>query len=198
LARDALQDTPNGVQYSTVPTALMRQGNFSELLPGTVINNVLAGTPFPGNIIPATEQNPVGLKYLNAYPAPNVPGKILDNYVLEPQQVQNFDDFDVRVDWNATQNDRIFGRVSYAEDNEVSGTFLQGLPAGFGSGTQFNYDRGAVAGYSHIFSPVLLNDLRLNFQRTDFGYVPPYGMNRFRPTWEFPMPTPVRCWAAVR
>jgi hypothetical protein len=169
------QDTPNGVQYSTVPTALMRQGNFSELLPGTVINDVLGGTPFPGNIIPQTQQNPVGVRYLNAYPAANVPGQILNNYVLEPQQVQNFDDFDIRTDWNATENDRVFGRFSYAEDNEVSGTFLQGLPAGFGSGTQLNHDRGAAAGYTHVFGPTLLNDLRLNFQRTNFGYIPPFG-----------------------
>jgi len=129
------QDTPNGVQYSTVPTALMRQGNFSELLPGTAINDVLTGNPFPGNIIPQTQQNPIGVRYLNAYPSANVPGQILNNYVLQPQQVQNFDDFDLRTDWNASDNDRVFGRFSYAEDNEVSGTFLQGLPAGFGSGT---------------------------------------------------------------
>jgi hypothetical protein len=169
------QDTPNGVQYSTVPTTLMRQGNFTELLPGTVIQDVQSGSPFPGNIIPASLQNPVGLKYLNAYPAANVGGKILNNYVLEPQQVQNFDDFDIRMDWNATQADRVFGRVSYAEDTEVSGTFLQGLPAGFGSGTQFNHDRGAVAGFTHVFSPVMVNDLRVGFQRTNFGYLPPYG-----------------------
>jgi hypothetical protein len=169
------QDTPNGVQYSTVPSALMRQGNFSELLPGTVINDVLTGTPFPGNVIPQTQQNPIGVRYLNAYPAANVPGQILNNYVLQPQQVQNFDDFDVRTDWNASDNDRVLGRFSYAEDNEVSGTFLQGLPAGFGSGTQLNHDRGAAAGYTHTFSPTLLNDLRLNFQRTNFGYIPPFG-----------------------
>jgi hypothetical protein len=169
------QDTPNGVQYSTVPTALMRQGNFSELLPGTVIQDVATATPYPGNVIPTTEQNPVGLKYLNAYPQPNVAGKILNNYVLEPQQVQNFDDFDIRTDWNASQDDHVFGRVSYAEDTEVSGTFLQGLPAGFGSGTQFNHDRGVAIGFTHVFGPVLLNDLRVGFQRTDFGYLPPYG-----------------------
>jgi hypothetical protein len=168
------QDTPNGVQRSSVPTALMRQGDFSELLPGTVIHDV-TGNPFPGNIIPQTQQNPVGLRYLNAYPAANVPGQILNNYILQPQQVQNFDDFDIRADWNASENDRVFGRFSYAEDNEVSGTFLQGLPAGFGSGTQLNHNRGAAAGYTHTFSPTLLNDLRLNFQRTNFGYLPPFG-----------------------
>src|SRR5262249_3168690 len=39
--------------FATVPTALMRQGNFSEIS-GT-IRNPLTGQPFPGNIIPSSQ-----------------------------------------------------------------------------------------------------------------------------------------------
>ncbi len=168
------QSTPIGVDFASVPTPLMRQGNFSELLPSTPIIDLTTGAPFPGNIIPAARQNPVGAKYLNAYPLPNLPGKIQQNFEIQRQQVQNFDDFDMRTDYNATLKDRIFGRFSYAQDGEVTSTRLPGLPAGFGSGTQFNYDRGAAIGYTHIFTPALLSDLRLGFQRTYFGYQPPY------------------------
>jgi hypothetical protein len=148
------QATPVGVDMASVPTPLMRQGNFSELLnPATsglsqpyVIKNLQTGEPFAGNVIPTNLQNPVGLKYLNAYPLPNVPGKVQQNYIIQRQQVQNFDDFDIRTDWNATQNDRVFGRFSYAQDGEDTSTRLPGLPAGFGSGTQFSYNRGAAAG----------------------------------------------------
>lgn len=177
------QSTPIGVDFASVPTALMRQGNFSELLNPAqsglsqtyVIKNLLTGAPFPGNIIPASQQNPVGLKYLNAYPLPNILGKVQQNYQIQRQQVQNFDDYDIRTDWNTTANDRIFGRFSYAQDGEDTSTRLPGLPAGFGSGTQFSYNRGAAAGYTHIFNPSLLSDFRLGFQRTNFGYLPPYG-----------------------
>lgn len=177
------QSTPLGVDFASVPTALMRQGNFSELLNPAqsglsqtyVIKNLLTGAPFPGNIIPPSLQNPVGLKYLNAYPLPNIAGKVQQNYQIQRQQVQNFDDFDIRTDWNATATDRVFGRFSYAEDGEDTSTRLPGLPAGFGSGTQFSYNRGAAAGYTHIFGPNLLSDLRVGFQRTNFGYLPPYG-----------------------
>jgi hypothetical protein len=176
------QSTPVGVDFASVPTQLMRQGNFSELLDPAksglsqpyVISNVSTGQPFPGNMIPSNQQNPVGLKYLNAYPMPNITGKVQQNYVIQRQQNQNFDDFDVRSDWNATQNDRVFARASYAHDKEDTSTRLPGLPAGYGSGTQFTYAKGGGLGYTHIFTPVLTSDLRLGFQRTDLGYLPPY------------------------
>jgi hypothetical protein len=176
------QSTPIGTDFATVPTALMRQGDFSELLNPAIsglpapitIKDLKTGQPFPGNLIPASMQNPVGLKYLNAYPLPNIPGKVQQNFEIQRQQVQNFDDFDARVDWNATEKDRVFTRFSFAQDNENTSTRLPGLPAGFGAGSQFNNDRGDAIGYTHIFTSALLSDLRLGFQRTYFGYTPPY------------------------
>ena len=117
----------------------------------------------------------MGLKYLNAYPMPNVAGRVQQNYVIQRQQTQNFDDFDIRADWNATQNDRVFARTSYAHDKEDTSTRLPGLPAGYGSGNQFTYGHGGAVGLTHIFSPSLFNDLRLGFQRSELGYLPPYG-----------------------
>ena len=178
------QETPVGVDFATVPTPLMRQGNFSELLnpaPSTnaspvTIMNVLTGQPFPGNIIPTASLNAVGVKYLNAYPLPNVPGKIQQNFTIQRQQIQNFDDFDIRGDWNASDKDRIFVRDSRAHDNEVTTTRLPpNLPAGFGSGTQFTYANGGALGYTRVFTPALLSELRLGYQRTDLGYLPPLG-----------------------
>src|SRR5215469_13646418 len=71
----------------TVPTALMRQGNFSELLDPNnifyhktvVLVDPKTGLPFPGNIIPTpgtattgSTASPNGLGILNAYPMPNL------------------------------------------------------------------------------------------------------------------------------
>lgn len=177
------QSTPIGTDFASVPTPLMRQGNFSELLnkslsglPNTyVIKDLATNAPYQGNIIPSSLQNPVGLKYLNAYPLPNIAGKVQQDFQIQRQQVQNFDDFDIRADWNPTDRDRFFNRFSYAQDNEDTSTRLPGLPAGFGSGTQFSQDRGDTLGYTRVFSATMLSDLRLNFQRTFLGYLPPYG-----------------------
>lgn len=65
----------------TVPTLLMRQGNFSELLNPSnrfygrvvTINDPQTGKPFEGNIIPANRLSPNGLALLKAYPEP-IPG----------------------------------------------------------------------------------------------------------------------------
>jgi hypothetical protein len=62
----------------TVPTAKMRQGDFSELLDpangfysgARTIIDPLTGQPFPGNIIPANRLSPNGMAFLNAYPQP--------------------------------------------------------------------------------------------------------------------------------
>jgi hypothetical protein len=45
---------------ATVPNAAFRGGNFSSLLPGTLIRDPLhSNTPFPGNIIPAASLRPI-------------------------------------------------------------------------------------------------------------------------------------------
>ena len=176
------QETPVGVDFASVPTALMRQGNFSELLNPAlsglgspiVIHNVATGAAYPGNIIPMAQINPVGLKYLNAYPLPNIAGRVEQNYTIQRQNIQNFDDFDVRADWTAGERDQLFTRFSYAQDPETTTTRLPGLPAGFGSGSQFTDARGDGAGWTHTFSPSFLSELRLGFQRTFLGYTPPY------------------------
>jgi hypothetical protein len=176
------QATPVGVDFASVPTQSMRQGNFSELLNPSqsglsqayVIKDVSSGNAFPGNVIPANLQNSVGRNYLNAFPTANIAGKVQQNYVSQRQQTQNFDDFDVRGDWNPRERDRVFARYSYAHDKEDTTTRLPGLPAGFGSGKQFTYAYGAAVGNTHTFSPTLYSDLRLGFQRTKLGYAPPY------------------------
>ena len=76
VADDWIRYRFTGTQTQAVPTALMRQGNFSELLgsnpwyaTGTVIKNPTTGTPYPNNTIPVTQLSHNGLAILNTYPA---------------------------------------------------------------------------------------------------------------------------------
>ena len=58
---------------STVPSELMRQGNFSELT--RPIYDPVTGQPFQGNIIPSNRWDPASTNILNElYPAPNTTG----------------------------------------------------------------------------------------------------------------------------
>ena len=66
------RQTTQGV-YS-VPTAAMFNGDFSELLPDTVIYDPTTGQPFPNNVIPTNRLDPISLKFLNYYDSSTLPG----------------------------------------------------------------------------------------------------------------------------
>lgn len=184
------QYQPLGTETATVPTALMRTGNFSELLTlptPIVIKDPVTGAPLAGNILPPGEIIQPGANYLNAFPMPNLSGAatlcaqsnaagtcILKNFVTQRNNIQNFDDFDVRVDWNVASKDTLFGRYSYGKDIETTSSRLPTLPAGFGSGTQADYPRSFVLGETHLFGANLINELRAGWVHTQLGYAPPF------------------------
>ena len=133
------------------------------------------------NIIPASRMNPVAVKYLNLFPAPNVAGSASapwqNNFQPHRQQVRNFDDYDARLDYVLTQNDTIFARYSYGQDNFSVTDRLKDathdLPSGWGSGDNFNHPRGVAAGWTHIFSGSVISEFRFGWLRPAYGYNPP-------------------------
>ena len=195
---------PNGSSFQTVPTALERTGDFSELLsagstittgvpfsqvvpncatitpgPNGSIYDPLTCAPFPGNKVPQTRQNQAAFNYLNAFPLPNngpAQGNntLQNNYFANPSQVQRFDDFDVRLDWAATQKDLLFARYSYGQDNLTKDSLFPNLPAGFGAGANPTHPRGEAAGYTHTFTSNLVNEFRYGHVRDFYGYTPPF------------------------
>ncbi len=192
------QKQPKDTGFYTVPTALMRQGNFSELLGQNVTSNpgafasatgcpaLPAGAtpvvgaiydpttcqPFAGNIIPKDRINSAGLNYLNAFDAPTRAG-VLNNYFAVRNAIQNFNDFDARLDYHVSQKDTVFVRYSYGQDNLDVNSLFTNLPAGFASGGNVNHPRGGAAGYTHIFTSNLVNEFRFGYIRPEFAYVNP-------------------------
>jgi hypothetical protein len=176
------QSQPLSPIYVTVPTASFRDGDFSALLDPAVsglsqvyvIRDVSTRAPYPNNVIPTSQINPVGQKYLNAFPLPTLTNKVQQNYYVQEVQTQEFDDFDVRSDYIVSESDIVFGRFSYGQDSSTTTSEFPKLPAGFGTGSNFNRPRGFVLGETHTFSPTLINELRLNWQRELLGYSPPF------------------------
>jgi hypothetical protein len=87
-------------EYGTVPTAVERTGNFSQLTDPSgqpiPIYDPATGLPYPGNII-TTPISPVATALLSYLPAPNLPGST-QNYRLFATQGTNTDVLGVR--WN--------------------------------------------------------------------------------------------------
>lgn len=108
----------------TVPSNLMRQGNFSELLdPANVyygkvvlINDPRTNAPFTGNIIPKDRLSPNGLGILKAYPGPNlsVPINGKQFFYTSAGHPQNQRKDTLSVDINLNEKQRLqFRRNNY-------------------------------------------------------------------------------------
>jgi Carboxypeptidase regulatory-like domain/TonB-dependent Receptor Plug Domain len=109
----------------TVPSMLMRQGDFSELLNpsnfyyGKVvqIKDPNTGIPYPGNIIPKSQLSPNGIGILNAWPKPNlaVPINGSQTWYLTARHPQNQRKDTLSADFNITDRQRLqFRRMNYS------------------------------------------------------------------------------------
>ena len=103
--------------FLTVPTTLMRQGNFSELTvpiydPTTTVACTAAngGTPcrnaYPGNIIPTGELSPIALKMQSYLPDVTSSGLVNNFYGGVPSGYQNWE-VAGRVDYDLTSKQRL-------------------------------------------------------------------------------------------
>ena len=122
--------------------------------------------PFPLNVLPAGRINPNALKLMQLYPGPTNAG-ILNNYNVNRNNSDDTNSFDVRIDYNLGARDQIFGRYSFGQIARFRPPPFEGLGdgGGFGNGTEDVRTQGAALSYSHSFSPTLVNEVRLGFNR---------------------------------
>jgi hypothetical protein len=181
------QFLPVGTDIATVPTAAFRSGDFSALLNPAVsglssavqLTDPLTGLPIPGNrldLLPGNRLNQAGLNYLNAFPLPNfgAPGQVQGNYQNTRNELLDQDTFDFRVDANLSAAHQLFGRFSWGRAIQETTSRLTTLPAGFGSGSNFRRTRQGVVGLTSVFSPTVVNELRVQAARISFGFQPPF------------------------
>jgi predicted heme/steroid binding protein len=172
-------------QSMTVPSALMRQGDFSELLnpnnfffgKAVVINDPNTGLPFPGNKIPLCTGAPTGscatpngLGILKAYPVPNLTTPIAPNnnwYITAPHP-QNQRKDTLAIDINLTSKQRLQARrmgYSFWEYQPLDGNSGE-TPKFFNRPNQTN-------SIDHVWTvrPTLVNEVLATFSLDDV-YIP--------------------------
>jgi hypothetical protein len=165
-------------QISVVPTLLQRQGIFTEAIGGRVpaifdpVSAPGAGrTQFPGNAIPFGRIDPVALALLQRYPLATSPGTS-NNYSRTDNEIDNQDQWDVRIDHRFSNRDQAFGRLTYFRDGFIPVT---PLPDGSGSvtgtlgGPQDTTAWSFASNYQHVFSTSLLNEVRVGDTRRSVG-----------------------------
>jgi len=155
---------------ASVPTALMRQGNFSEIT-GT-IRNPFTKEPYPGNIIPASQLSPIARSLLAFYPMPNRPG-IASNLQVPIPSTEDVDQFIARGDQNLGNKVRLSVRYNWHDsvnDNPITAAAV--LPTQVINQPRVNAN--TLVSYTHTLSPNLLNDFRVGYHRVNFDTLNPF------------------------
>lgn len=157
----------------SVPTPLMRTGNFSELPFGTQgifdprtrrdVGGVVTADQFPGNQIPASRLDATSQKLLEFLPPPNLPGTV-NNFVAAQGRPIDRDQFIGRFDVVESSNSQWSGRYSWGDENQLSEALLLN-----GSKIVTNFKQ-VMASNTRVLSPSTVNEFR-------FGYTKFYNTN---------------------
>ncbi|MBI4893343.1 MAG: TonB-dependent receptor [Acidobacteria bacterium] len=120
---------------TTVPTQLERSGNFTQTYAGAN-NPVLIYDPFstrasgtsfvrdafPGNLVPTTRMDKVGVNVLKYFPLPNTQGAAwtnANNYYNQGSSTLDIDQIDGKFDHNFTSTQHFFLRYSYRNQDSL-------------------------------------------------------------------------------
>ncbi len=170
----------NDSTSSTVPSAKMKNGDFSELLAvnskyqlyNPFTRRLTSGghwvqDPFAGNIIPQSLINPVGKKILSYWPDPRFPGLAdgtNNNYDPSLTEDAKYYNLTFRVDHTISDKQRIFARGSLYTRNSTYDNYLVDTLL---TGNYFSFfSRSGVIDDVYTLNPTTV----LNFK---------YGYNRF-------------------
>ena len=159
---------------TTVPTAEMRGGDFSSLLalatPVRVIDPT-TGSAFNGNVIPQNRIDKVGAALMAYYPAPTFAtpaGRApSNNYVFNEARTETLNQYSGRVDHTFSARDSLYGTFNHFNDpsfepsNSICGSRV--IP-GFGCTQGLTAQLYGVV-ETHVFSPGVVNELRLGYNR---------------------------------
>ncbi len=164
----AKQRTEGPATSSVAPVA-WRTGNLSSVTNRQIIDPT-TGQPFPGNIIPQSRiVNPAARALFanqSLYPAPNNAGVgplgVTSNYIGTSSAKTDNDQADAKVDIRLTDNDSLMGRFSIRRVRTSPGSVA--VPTNFGTLTEAP-TTGGVINWTRTFSPTVVNEARVNFNR---------------------------------
>jgi hypothetical protein len=99
---------------------------------------------------------------LNLYPNPTS-GSLFGNFATSPKLFEHRNAFDARMDFNFSDKNQLFFRFSLVDDPQFIPGIFGGVAdgGGFQQGTQTANAQQSALGFTHTFSPTLINNLRL-------------------------------------
>jgi hypothetical protein len=156
--RERLEDT----LVTTVPTAEMLRGNFSNL--GVDIYDPQTGASFPGNQIPQDKINQVAARAAAFYPQPNRPGEGADglnNYAVFNSARNGYDAWLGKMDLRVAQNHQVsfrYGQTPWFNFAKLAWGSNAAEPSGEAPSTRVSRNWGAD--WTYTLNPSLVFNLR--------------------------------------
>jgi outer membrane receptor protein involved in Fe transport len=161
---ESYRQTSGQSQLGVVPTAAQRLGNFAGMAP--LKDPFASGTFFPANQIPVSLWSPVSAKAQAYYPQPNQP-QLINNYLIYGTLTNHWDAFDGKIDEHLTDRDTVTFRILWR--NGVStNPFFGTSSLGQWLTTNQGYQMLTGVGYTHVFSPTVVNEARFGVSRNWF------------------------------
>ncbi len=177
-----------GLLTATVPTAGMLQGNFSPSEIAKLGNITESGAPplpltaaalakYPGGIIPPSQVDPNMVALMKLYPAananPNSTGGY--NYVQSEIFNQNNTQWMTRVDYNISDNTKLFVRYNMQRETQqfpVGLWWRNGNQVPYPTPVQgLNSSDSITASLTHVFSPSMTNEFVFGYTYIGFPNV---------------------------
>ncbi len=159
---DGLRIIRGSTNTSLVPTAAMKQGDFSSIPwkeQGFQIYDPFTGEPFENNRIPQSRIHPVASNLLSLFPDPNISGDGY-NYINNDPDVQNNNSISTRVDYELSQRTKIFGTYSISDGDNKRAV---DLPEFANTSTERRQD--VAIDITHAFNPSRVLNIGLSFDR---------------------------------
>lgn len=171
------------------PTAAERTGDLSSYLlrtdaqgrpaPVTPLDPLNNAQPFPGNMIPVSRISPVSLELLKSIPAAPLPGRVSDfNAAYFKPQLDNSEKYDLRVDHNFSQRDKIFAKAVIAHLDQAS-RYSGNVPGPMGATTKNQWNHVLSTNYTRILDPSTIAVLQFTYRNMPFQNIPSLGDTRF-------------------
>lgn len=163
----------NGVQRRTVPTALEREGDFSQTFDQNgarinILDPLNSRQPFAGNIVPPTRIDAAGQALLKILPAPNAvdPARSYNALFTAPVDQPRREEL-LRIDWNISPGTQFYARG--IQDYEAfKGDFDFVLASSSWPQLPINYQirsKGVVATLINTFSANKINEFTFGVNR---------------------------------
>ncbi len=155
-------DPVSGYTNASANTVYVRDP-FSRACGPSTKSFTLAGCP-DLNQLPANRLDPNAIKLLDLFPLP-ANSLLQSNFVSSPKLFEHRNAFDTRFDFNPSQKDQVFYRLSWVDDPIFIPGPFQGVAdgGGFQDGVQTARTDQSVGAWTHVFTPSTVNVARVGF-----------------------------------